>query len=227
MQYELGLHQELVLLSLNDSTGSFGSGTLAYGLAGAIMSELLLLERIVAGADDDKIVEVKSRDKTDDALLDEVLAMINSENKPLGLNNWIVKTAQIKDMQHRVAKQLSEAGILKQDEKKVLWLFTKRIYPELDSSYEDYIRNRMADQMFEESSVLDERTAVLITLAKCVNVLAPNFAAVQLQQHKERIEAICKGDLLAGSETVAMIAAAQTARTAAMIVATVAISAAT
>ena len=159
--------------------------------------------------------------------MDEVLTNIDAAKKPMGLAKWIIKTAQVKELQHRVARQLSEVGILKQDEKKVLWLFTKRIYPEIDSSYEDAIRNRMANQMFDENSELDERTAVLITFAKCVNVLAPNFAAVQLQQHEKRIEAICKGDLFAGSATAETISAVQAAQTVALIASTIAISAAT
>ena len=227
MQFELGLHQELVLLALNDSTGDFESGMLTYGLAGAILSELLLQERIVTSDDEKKLVEVKCSDLTKDALLDEVLTNINTAKEPLALGKWVVKTAQVKDLQHRVASQLAEAGILKQDEKKVLWLFTKRIYPELDNSYEDAIRERLSSQMFDAQATVDERTAVLITFAKCTNTLKPNFAAVQLQQHKERIASICEGQLLAGTATEATITAVRAAQTAAMMAATVAITAAT
>lgn len=227
MQYELGLHHELVLLALNDATGDFQSGMLTYGVAGAILSELLLLERIVTSDDKEKMVDVKCSDRTNDELLDEVLTDIETAEKPLALGKWIVKTAQIKELQHRIANQLAEAGILKQDEKKVLWLFTKRIYPEIDGSYEDAIRARMSSQMFDEKATVDERTAVLVTFAKCVNALNPNFAAVELQQHQQRIASICDGELLAGSATKETIRAVQAAHTAAIIASTIAISTAT
>ena len=73
-------------------------------------------------------------------------------------------------------------------QKKILWIFTQRIYPELDGSYEDNIRSRMAGVMFKPDVKADERTAVLVAFAKCSGVLNSNFAKVELQQHKERIE---------------------------------------
>ena len=227
MNKELGLHQELVLLSLNDSTGNFESTMLTYGLAGAVLSELMLRDRIAISSDDEKLVSVKLSRSTDDPILDEVLKNIEGAAKPASLNKWVTKTANIKDLAHRLASQLAEYGILKKDEKKVLWLFSKRVYPELDSTYEDSIRKRMAALMFDDKAPVDEHIAVLVTFAKCTNTLAPNFARVELQQHAKRIESICNGDVLAGSATQETIAAVQAAQMAAMIASTAAITAAT
>ena len=81
--------------------------------------------------------------------------------------------------------------------------------------------------MFHENVELDERTAVLITFANCTGTLAANFAQVELQQHKDRIEAICNGDLLTTVATQKAIAAVRAAQTAAIIASSAAITAAT
>ena len=221
MKKPLPLHQELALLALNDSKGTFEGSMVMYGIGGAILSELILQDKIKVSDTKEQIVSIADACSTSDEVLDEALNMIVESVKPKGLQGWVVSVSGIKELHHRIGVQLCDLGVLKQDERKILWLFTQRIYPELDSSYEDEIRERMAFAMFKGKPA-DERTAVLIAFARSTHVLPGNFARIELTQHQDRIEEIAKGEILASGATNATIAAVQTAIMAATIASSVA-----
>ena len=208
-QLQLCLHHELILLVLDDAKGSFKGVMYQYGLAGALLSELLLQGVIKVSADDEQIVAVAIAKPTGDPLLDEVVKMIAESEKPQALKQWVYKAANIPKLCERVADQLCQLGILRFEESKVLWLFTKKRYPELDSSYDEAIRSRMAEVMFKPELKADDRTTVLIAIAKSCKALAANFAPVELSKHESRINEICDGKQLAIEATGEAIAAVQ------------------
>jgi hypothetical protein len=197
-----------------------------YSLAGAILSELLLQDIICVSEDKDKIVTVVHSNPLGDPIMDEVLSQISQSSKPRNLQYWVTSVAGLKDLAHRIAEQLSELAIVAKEQGKFLWLFTRKIWPEIDGSYENSIRQRMAAVMFFEDVLPDDRTAVLIALAKSCHVLDANFASVELKQHTSRIKQICEGKLLAVGATLGAIAAVQAAMTAATMAASIAASSA-
>lgn len=69
---------------------------------------------------------------------------------------------------------------------------------------------------------VDERTCVIIALAKSADVLRHNFDRRDLKTHKERIKAITSGDLFAAGATDKAIKATQAAMIAATTAAVVA-----
>ncbi|MCH2183006.1 MAG: GPP34 family phosphoprotein [Mariniblastus sp.] len=206
-----GLHQQIVLLALNDGKGLFTGSYYAYAIAGAVLSELLLSYRIVASDDKQKIVNVVSREPTGDPFLDECLLQIIESSKPRKLQDWVGRIAGNKDLPHLIAEQLCQLGVLRRDEKKILWLFSKRIYPESNGTVEDDIRAQMARVMFDPQAVLDERTVILIALASHAGLLKSNFVPEELSQHRERVQQLAKGEILAAGATREAIAAVQAA----------------
>ena len=224
MDRRLHLHQELMLLILDDSDGTFDGSMYHYGLAGATLSELLLQGRLKVSNDDARLVNVALREPIGDELLDELLQKILESKKEYGLQHWVSTAASIKDLEHRIANQLCDLGILKIDEKKILWMFTKRVYPELDGSIENEIRTRMADVMFTPGIKADERTAAIIAFAKSCRALDSNFAKVELKQYEQRIDDICAGKILATEATDEAITAVQTAVMVATIASTIALT---
>lgn len=204
---QLCLHHQLILLVLDDAKGSFKGTMYHYGLAGAVLSELLLQGLIKVSADEAKTVNVAISKPTSDPLLDEVITLISESKKPLDMQHWVYTIAAVSRLCERVADQLCQLDILRYEESKVLWLFTKKRYPELDSSYEEAIRKRMAEVMFTPELKADERTSVLIALAKSSGALEANFAPVQLSKHDARINEICDGKQLAVEATADAIAA--------------------
>lgn len=211
MSTKLLLQQEVLLLALRDDTGTFSPGLFLYSLGGAMVSELLMQQRIVAGMDKHQLVEVIETKSTGDELLDELLNRIGESKKPKGLQHWVYQAANLPKLKHRIAEQLCELGILRHDEKKVLWLFTQQVYPELDSTYEDEIRRRMAKVMFHSDVKPDGSTAVLIALASHAGLLKANFVQEEVRQHKDRIKQLSNGDIQAAGATQAAIQAVQAA----------------
>ena len=211
MSKPLALYQETMLLAIRDDKGTFSCGYFLYAIAGVIISELLLQQRIVAGSDKDQIVGVVDRSTTGDGILDEALDLIYSSTKPKKMQHWVSKTANLPKLKHRIAQQLCDLGILRHDEKTVLWIFTQQRYPEIDGTYEDNIRQRMADVMFNESVKPDDRTAVLIAVACHAGLLKANFSPEELRQYKKRIQQLSNGEILATKATLAAIKAMQAA----------------
>ena len=211
MTDKLFLHQQLLLLAIRDGEGTFHTGMYRYAVGGAMVSELLIQQRIVANDDKKQIVAIVDDSSTGDEILDELLGLIAGAKKNRGMQHWVSKAALLPKLQHRLAQQLCHLGILQQDEKKVLWLFTQQIYPELDGTVEDGIRARMAKVMFDEQANPDARTAVLIALGLHAGLLRFNFAKDELSQHRVRIKNIANGDVLATGATQATIQAVQAA----------------
>jgi len=223
-QLQLCLHHELMLLVLDDAKGNFTGGLYACGLSGAILSELMLQGIIVLSKDDSKLVEVVDTKSIEDPILNEVVQKIADSKKPKDLKYWVSIIAATPNLNHRIAQQLCDLGILRYDESKVLWFFTCKRYPEIDSTFEDAIRKRMGDVMFSPNVKPDERTAVLISLGKSSQALASNFPAVELKQHDEKIKEICEGKHLASGATTETIEAVQAAILAGIIASTIAVS---
>ncbi len=211
MPKPLLLHQEVMLLAIRDDKGTFSGGMFLYSVAGAMVSELLMQQRIVASTDKKQFVGVIDKTSTGDEILDELLQIIHESKKPKGLQHWVFKAANMTKLKHRIAGQLCDLGILRHDEKKVLWLFTQQVYPELDGTYEDAIRNRMAKVMFDDEVKPDGPTAVLIALASHAGLLKANFPPEELRQRKDRIKQLANGDILAAEATQSAIQAVQAA----------------
>jgi hypothetical protein len=223
-KFPLCLHHELALLVLDDSKGTFEGSMYQYGFAGAIMSELLLQGYIEVTDDKESLVSVKVNKPTGDSIMDEVLGKVAESTKPRNMQYWVSQIAGLKNLNQRIADQLCELGILSQTEGKVLWFFTRKIWPELDGSYEDAIRRRMVEAMFSGGKLPDDRTTVLIAFANSSGVLPANFAPVELRQHAARVKQISEGKLLAAGATQDAIAAVQSAIMAAVIASTIATS---
>lgn len=217
---QLCLHHELLLLVLDDSNGHFAGDMYQYCVAGAILSELLLQGLIIVSPGETQTVTVVSSPNSGDEILDEAIQTIRGAETPKELKHWVIQIAQIPNLCQRVATQLCDIGILSFNESKVLWLFTQQRYPELDGSYENAIRNRMAEAMFTPDSQPDQRTAVLIAFAKTSNALSTNFASAALKRHGARIAEICEGKRLAADATMEAVSSVQAAITAASITST-------
>jgi len=220
MKPDLHIHQEVLLLALTDHDGNFSNGMIDYAIAGAMLSDLSLLGKIEFSNDKYKTVRVVESGSTGNSQLDSVIEKINKNTRPKNLQHWVMKIVQTSGLKHLVAKSLCEMGILEETTAKVLFLFTKKVYPELDGSYEDVIRSRMSEVMFHPGVKSDPRTAVLIAFAYHCSLLKQNFAPVELKQHHDRIKKLAtqpNEDLLYAYATKAAIDAVNAAVMAAVI----------
>ncbi|WP_417666406.1 GOLPH3/VPS74 family protein [Pseudidiomarina sp.] len=209
-ELKVKLYEGLVLLALHDEKGTTEGWYVEYSVAAAVLAELLLLNRIRVNRGNKDKVEVLDASPTHDAVLDEVLQKITDKKRPDTLKNWVMRIGQIPKLKHKVAEQLVADGIIKSDEKKILWLFTQKIYPEVDPEPERHLRHEMRRLVLDKPLEIDPRVALMVALAKSAHVLNDVFSKEELKTHKARIEQISKGEEL-GALTDDVINAVQAA----------------
>jgi hypothetical protein len=105
----------------------------------------------------------------------------------------------LKKLKHRVAGQLVQRGILRADQDKVLLVFNRKVYPELDPRPEREVIERLRKAIFGDARDVDPRTTVLVSLADKAGVLKNAFDKADLKRRKERIKQIGAGNVTAAA----------------------------
>ena len=219
-QTSLYLHEEIMLLALRDEGGTVELGSMyLYAIAGAVLSELLLVGRISVEEGKKKLVNVVSNEPLGEPIIDECLEKIVTAKRRANSQTWVQRFSSMKKLHHRVAYGLCERGILRADEGTVLLIFRRKIYPEIDPQPERRLIERLRGAIFGNSQRLDSRTAILISLANGTNLLSIPFSKKDLKKRKRRIEQISKGEMM-GEATKAAVEAAQAAIVAATLIPT-------
>lgn len=208
----LFLHEEITLLALKDEEGTVAPNTnYTFALAGALLADLLIEKRIaIEERKKKKYITVTDTTLFDDPLLDECIGKLRKSKKSLVIETWVSKFTSIKDIKHRSARQLCRKGILRADEDKILHIFTRRIYPEIDPVPEQEIIERLRTAIFSEERDIDPRTVILTSLAKSTDLLKVVFDKKELKNRKKRIEQIVNGEIIgkAAKEAIEAVQAA-------------------
>lgn len=185
------------------------------------MSELLL-SGLLTLTDEKKPKLVQATPPTSQGpFLDLILDTINAGKKPRDMRYWVTKLGDHKNLIPTLAEELCELGALTKETSKVFGLFTITKWPEASPKLESNLKLELEKTMSGTGDV-DERSSVLIALAKSADVLRHNFDRAILKPNKARIRAITEGDLLAAGATEAVIQAAHAAITVAAVTAAVA-----
>jgi len=213
---QLHLYEEIMLLALRPEKGTLATEFARFGVAGAILAELLLEGRITTEESRRKLIEVRRNESFGDPILDEALERIAQSGRRASLKSWLRRLANTKQLHHRVARQLCRRGVLRADEDTVLLFFRRRIYPELNPLPERRIIERMRTAIVSGSDRVDPRTVLLISLAKGADLLKRALGREVLKARKDRIKAIVQGEAT-GKATQDTIEAAQAAIVAAAV----------
>jgi Golgi phosphoprotein 3 len=194
---DLFLHEKIMLLALQDDKGTVESGTMyTYGLGGAILAELLLGGFIrVVTPKKTPLAEAVGSERVGDPVIDECLEKIRNAKKRASLQTWVSRFVGVKNLRHRVAEGLAKRGILRVDTGKVLGIFSRKIYPEVDPGPERRIIAELKRVIFQGASDIDPRTVTLVSLAYHTGLLKIVFGRKEVKAEKARIEKIMNGDL--------------------------------
>lgn len=224
----LGLHHEIALLATDEESGSV-YGYLPYGIGGSLLAEMLFQQRLELVPRDGKYsVTVKGEDAFEDAALEFCRQSILKSPKVRDLSHWVSTFIHQSEPSKLTFDTLCTKGILKRQEKKILWVFPRQTYPEADPHPELQLRERLRQAIFESEDHVDPRTAVLIGLTHQSHILEHIFPRKELKTRKKRLEDIANGELMTectreimeAYETSMMIATT-TAATAAVVATTV------
>lgn len=197
----LGLHEEILLLGLRDKKGTVASSVwMDHALGGAILAELIIGGRVKVEAEGKKrFARVTNSNRMRDAVLGECLEKIRKASRRAQLQTWVSRFAAVKRLKQRVAEGLCHAGVLRAEEEKILLMFTRKIYPEVDPGPEREILERMRQAIFTRTDEIPPRTAVLVSLADSSGILPTVFDKKRLKKQKKRIAEIRDGDLTAAA----------------------------
>lgn len=196
--------EEIVLLGLDDTTGALlpmPVTAFGFALAGALLADLAVLNRI--DTDPNQLV-VLDRKPTGDALLDGALAAIAASPTAQPVSHWLsVFSEQRNALESAALDRLVVHGVLRRDEKKVLWVFGVRRYPTIDNHERTEVRTRLAALILGED-IPDPRDAILLSLLTACHLAPKIFAGPQFNARSARLATLAKMDLV-GREVAAAI----------------------
>jgi hypothetical protein len=114
----LFLYEELFLLSVDDEKGvvlSSANKALSYGLAGAVLAELALQNRVRVS--EKRRLEVTDPTQTGDKYLDKILREIQTSEKARKIGFWVDElTARPNKLRKRVEDGLAAKGVIGQED---------------------------------------------------------------------------------------------------------------
>jgi Golgi phosphoprotein 3 len=202
----LKLHEEVLLLSVQ-ARGRMEPVLYRYPIAAALIAELSLEGRIQFDETGKKpFIELVDPAPHEDPVMNECIVRLRDAKRRAQISTWLTRFAGMKNLVPNVAKRLCRMGILRTAEEKVLLLFTRKLYPEVDPKPERELIERLRAAIFKDGTSVDSRTAVLVALANSAELLPRIFDKKDLKRRKARIEALASGDLL-GEATKQAIAA--------------------
>jgi golgi phosphoprotein 3 len=191
----LRLYEEILLLELDDEKGTSRSDSLyAQAMGGAVVAELMLEGRIRLAPEKKHRVEVVDPSPVGDPLLDATLAEMAAAKKPKPGSEWVAKVAAKGHLKAEAAGRLVAAGVLAQEDAKILGIFPTTRYPARDPRPEREVRARLTRAVCTDTRDVDARTVVLVALADAGKLLPRVIEKPRLKERKERIKAITSGE---------------------------------
>ncbi|MEP7178969.1 MAG: GPP34 family phosphoprotein [Pseudonocardiales bacterium] len=184
---DVTLAEELLLMAYDGETGkaSAGSAELDCGLAGAVLLELTLAGRIDVV---DGKISVLDAAPTGEQVTDIVLQRISTEGRSRKPQWWVGKLRS--KIRPAVLARLTERGVLRHAEHKVMGLFPVQRYPAVDSAVQTAARTRL-DMAVVKGVQPDPRTAALASLLDACGLAkraSPDLDRRQLRARMKQID---------------------------------------
>lgn len=194
MNPPLLLVEEIELLSLDEKSGShlpLLPEALGYGLAGAILSDLEMAGRIATGHGD---VITLDPSPTSNNLLDPWLQRIASDTSRHPPAYWLSVLADNKpSIEDAVLASLVERGILRREDRRILWVFGVRRYPTVHNEERVEVRTRLASLIMDDSTP-NHFDATLVSLLGGCCLLPAIFQGREFEERTRRIAEISEKD---------------------------------
>jgi len=192
MKNKLTLPEELLLIALDDDKGTFVQMpimALDYSLAGALIMELALQERV--GIKDGKM-HLQNDSDLNDKVYNKLLQMVASETENKSVKFWIEKiNLEFEDLKQEILQKLIGKKILMEKDKKVLWVFHRRRYPMIHAEEETEVRTRLREMILQNGEP-STRDIVLLSLIQACGLIDEVFSEQEKQEHSKKIDEIAQ-----------------------------------
>lgn len=203
---ELTLVEEFALLALDDETGKpldLPPDALGYGLAGAIILDLSLAGRVDTDLQQLRVINATP---TNDILLDVWLNHLRANPDPKSVMFWLRELAsRCEEIQGAALDRLIQRGILRREERRLLWVFGVRRYPTIDGTERAEVRTRLT-RLILGNDLPEPRDAILLSLIHGCRLSEHLFSGFNLKARRKRLEILAKTDLVGREVSVATIA---------------------
>src|SRR5690625_1843216 len=218
--------EDLLLLSLNDEKGSiFTSASMAlpYGLAGSLLVELTMMNRITM-----QKKKIIANDETDveDEILNEAFLIIKQSKKTRDAKYWVNHlNRKMNKLQERIFERLVNQHVVMKEQRHFLWIFKYHQYPLTDVRKKDLLKKQIREAVFSYTENKSDREIILGSLVYACDLIKHVFPKDEQKEAKKRLKLLAKNDAY-GSAVSESVQAVQVALMASIIAAT-AVTAAT
>ena len=183
----VSLADELLLVALDDVSGRARGQGLDHGLAGSLLLDLVLAERI--GLDGRRVVVVDAS-PVGDVFVDEALSRIGRE-RSRGAKAWV--NALAKGLLPRVRRRLVDEGVLREDTHRFLGLVPYRRFPAVDGRADGDVRARLA-RAAAGGGLPDARTAALAGLVRATRLERAALPESGYNEARRAVKGIAESD---------------------------------
>ena len=180
--------ESLILLGTDDEKGtSVSSASLGYGLAGSILAELAMMERL--SLEDDKVIIIDDT-LTEVSYFNSVIEEIKADHKARTVEYWVNHFANnTKAVHDPVYLSLVDKGILKEEDKTYFFFFNTNVYPTVDDRPEQAIRAHVKDIVFNGKAP-DPEIALLLSIIKTCDLTAEVFGKKDKKAAEKKLDEI-------------------------------------
>lgn len=194
--------EEFLLLCLDDETGrrSIGGEKIEPALAGALVVELALLERIGITSDDEGLMKrrritITSTKPTDDPVLDDAVSYLQAKDRAkvqdaISPMAWKPMT---KGLRQKLLERLTASGVLTEQHGKALGIFPTTQWPTADPTAETEVRARLRSALVDGLTPT-ERTVALIGLLYVTGHVNRALPGEDKKLVRQRAKTLAEGD---------------------------------
>ncbi len=189
----LSLPEKLFILAIDDDQGAIAASVknkLRYGLAGAILSELAIMGKIVA---EEERVRVEDATPTGDSLCDQALTLIAAMKKPHKMGRLVNDLAN-EPLFKRTAERLAEHNIITIEKKKFSWISPSVVYPQIDGSTKYWLKSKLRAITLAGEKPEAQDIALLSLLQAC-RLLRLVFTRDERKFAEKRVETLATGEV--------------------------------
>jgi hypothetical protein len=188
----LTMLEEVVLLAVDEKNGRVRStrefGT-AYALVGAVFFDLALAKKIDTDTEEIQIVD---RMPTGNVTLDRVLNRMAARPDLKTVSEWVEEMfLQRDDLEGEALKSLTDRGVLRHEQSKLLWVIDIERFPMVDNKPQQHVKLRLANAILGDD-IPDTRDIMLVSIADQCGLLGYVLSDVELENRKERIRTLSR-----------------------------------
>ena len=192
----LNIAEEIYLLSIDENGNqheNFKSDSFDVIIAASILMDLALRHRIDS---DMQYIIPDKLDDLGDILLDGVMGDIIDYGNNRRIEDWISHLSiHGQFFRDEIITSLIRKGVLKIENEKIFWFFSKRKYPRIGNTEFEEVQSRIRHLILGEV-IPEERDIVIVSILKNSNLLGTVFTEEEIEARKNRIDQIAKMDFI-------------------------------